>query len=56
MAGEPDDVDAMVEPVVPSRHRWLFTLNRSGLPIVEVPLADLDDLARAGRLPLARGI
>jgi SAM-dependent methyltransferase len=23
MAGEPDEVDAMVEPVVPSRHRWL---------------------------------
>jgi SAM-dependent methyltransferase len=23
MAGEPDDLDAMVEPVVPSRHRWL---------------------------------
>ena len=26
MAGEPDDVDAMVEPVVPSRHRWLAGL------------------------------
>ena len=26
-----------------------FTLNRSGFPIVEVPLADPDDLARAGR-------
>jgi SAM-dependent methyltransferase len=26
MAGEPDDVDAMVEPVVPSRHRWLTGL------------------------------
>ena len=26
MAGEPDDVDAMVEPVVPSRHRWLAEL------------------------------
>jgi SAM-dependent methyltransferase len=23
MAGEPDDVDTMVEPVVPSRRRWL---------------------------------
>ena len=26
MAGNPDDVDAMVEPVVPSRHRWLAGL------------------------------
>ena len=26
MADEPDDVDAMVEPVVPSRHRWLAGL------------------------------
>jgi SAM-dependent methyltransferase len=26
MAGEPDDVDAMVEPVVPARHRWLAGL------------------------------
>ena len=26
MTGEPDDVDAMVEPVVPSRHRWLAGL------------------------------
>jgi PAS domain-containing protein len=26
MAGEPDDVDAMVEPVVPGRHRWLTGL------------------------------
>jgi SAM-dependent methyltransferase len=26
MAGEPDDVEAMVEPVVPSRHRWLAEL------------------------------
>ena len=26
MAGEPDDVDAMIEPVVPSRHRWLAGL------------------------------
>jgi SAM-dependent methyltransferase len=26
MAGEPDDVDAMVEPVVPGRHRWLAGL------------------------------
>ena len=26
MAGEPDDVDTMVEPVVPSRHRWLAGL------------------------------
>jgi 7-keto-8-aminopelargonate synthetase-like enzyme len=24
VADEPDDVDAMVEPVVPSRHRWLL--------------------------------
>jgi 8-amino-7-oxononanoate synthase len=135
MAGEPDDVDAMVEPAVPSRHHWLaglskayssllafvacppelkrllkvtappylysgpspvaslasvlvglqvnqargedlravlwqrtrrildhldklgaFTLNRSGFPIVEVPLADPDDLARAGRFLLDRGI
>jgi hypothetical protein len=28
MAGEPDDVDAMVEPVVSSRHRWLAGLRR----------------------------
>jgi 8-amino-7-oxononanoate synthase len=33
-----------------------FTLNRSGFPIVEVPLADPDDLARAGRFLLDRGI
>jgi hypothetical protein len=26
MAVEPDDVDAMVGPVVPSRHRWLAGL------------------------------
>jgi hypothetical protein len=26
MAGEPDDVEAMIEPVVPSRHRWLAEL------------------------------
>jgi predicted RNA methylase len=26
MAGEPDDVDTMVEPVVPSRHGWLAGL------------------------------
>jgi SAM-dependent methyltransferase len=26
MVGEPDDVDAMIEPVVPSRHRWLAGL------------------------------
>jgi ubiquinone/menaquinone biosynthesis C-methylase UbiE len=30
MAGEPDDVDAMVEPVVPSRHRWLAGLLDAG--------------------------
>jgi len=29
MAGEPDDVDAMIEPVVPSRHRWLAGLDLS---------------------------
>src|SRR5215208_3040513 len=33
-----------------------YTLNRSGFPIVEVPLADPDDLARAGRFLLDRGI
>jgi 8-amino-7-oxononanoate synthase len=33
-----------------------FTLNRPGFPIVEVPLADPDDLARAGRFLLDRGI
>jgi len=33
-----------------------FTLNRSGFPIVEVPLADSGDLARAGRFLLERGI
>jgi ubiquinone/menaquinone biosynthesis C-methylase UbiE len=26
MVGEPDDVDVMVEPVVPGRHRWLTGL------------------------------
>jgi hypothetical protein len=26
MAGEPDDIDAMIEPVVPCRHRWLAGL------------------------------
>jgi hypothetical protein len=26
MTDEPDDVDSMVEPVVPSRHRWLAGL------------------------------
>jgi SAM-dependent methyltransferase len=30
MVGEPDDVDAMVEPVVPSRHRWLAGLLDAG--------------------------
>jgi SAM-dependent methyltransferase len=30
MAGEPDDVDTMVEPVVPSRHRWLAALLAAG--------------------------
>jgi SAM-dependent methyltransferase len=30
MAGEPDDVDAMVEPVVPARHRWLAGLLAAG--------------------------
>jgi len=30
MAGNPDDVDAMVEPVVPSRHRWLAGLLAAG--------------------------
>ena len=33
-----------------------FTLNRSGFPIVEVPLADPDDLARAGRFLFEQGI
>ena len=33
-----------------------FTLNRSGFPIVEVPLADPDDLAKAGRMLLDEGI
>jgi 8-amino-7-oxononanoate synthase len=33
-----------------------FTLNRSGFPIVEVPLADPDDLAKAGRFLLDQGI
>ena len=32
------------------------TLNRSGFPIVEVPLADPDDLARAGAWLFERGI
>jgi SAM-dependent methyltransferase len=30
MAGEPDDVDAMVEPVVPSRHHRLAGLLAAG--------------------------
>jgi len=30
MVDEPDDVDAMVEPVVPSRHRWLAGLLGAG--------------------------
>jgi hypothetical protein len=29
MAGEPDDVDAMVEPAVPSRHHWLAGLSKA---------------------------
>jgi 7-keto-8-aminopelargonate synthetase-like enzyme len=33
-----------------------YTLNRFGFPIVEVPLADPDDLARAGRFLLDRGV
>jgi 8-amino-7-oxononanoate synthase len=33
-----------------------FTLNRSGFPIVEVPLADPDDLDRVGALLFERGI
>jgi len=32
------------------------TLNTSGFPIVEVPLADPDDLPRAGRFLLDHGI
>ena len=30
MAGEPDDVDTMVESEVPSRHRWLAGLLGAG--------------------------
>ena len=33
-----------------------YTLNRSGFPIVEVPLADADDLPKAGRFLLDQGI
>jgi 8-amino-7-oxononanoate synthase len=33
-----------------------FTLNRSGFPIVEVPLAEADDLAKAGRFLFDQGI
>jgi 8-amino-7-oxononanoate synthase len=33
-----------------------FTLNHSGFPIVEVPLADPDNLAKAGRFLLDQGI
>ncbi len=33
-----------------------FTLNRSGFPIVEVPLADPGDLPKAGRFLLERGV
>jgi len=46
MTGEPDDVDAMVEPVVPSRHHRLAGLLAAGP----------GDLARAGRFLLDRGI
>ena len=42
MAREPDDVDAMVEPVVPpSRHRWL-----AGLLVTLDRLADVVPLRR----------
>lgn len=41
MAREPDDVDAMVEPVVPSRHRWL-----AGLLVTLDRLADVVLLRR----------
>jgi hypothetical protein len=34
MAGEPDDLDAMIEPVVPSRHRWLAGLLAQVAPSV----------------------
>ena len=33
-----------------------FTLNRSGFPIIEVPLAEADDLDHVGRLLFERGI
>ncbi len=33
-----------------------FTLNRSGFPIIEVPLADPGDLPKAGRFLLERGV
>jgi SAM-dependent methyltransferase len=38
MAGEPDDVDTMVEPVVPSRHGWLAGLlgSRPGDRVVDL--------------------
>ena len=52
MAREPDDVDAMVEPVVPSRHRWL-----AGLLVTLDRLADVVPLRRVyvGVIPAAAG-
>jgi hypothetical protein len=44
MTGEPDDVDAMVESAVPSRHRWL-----AGLLVAEAARV----LRPGGRLVLA---
>ena len=50
MADEPDDVDAMVEPVVPSRHRWLAGLLGAGPGdrVVDLVVNNAQGLAELG--------
>ena len=45
MTGEPDDVDAMVEPVVPSRHRWLAGLDLSAAALTQTAEAVAEAVA-----------
>jgi SAM-dependent methyltransferase len=67
MTGEPDDVDAMVEPVVPSRHRWLAGLGAAaGDRVVDLGCGTGSSLAQveaglavgvdASRAALARAV
>ncbi len=53
MASEPDDVDTMVEPVVPSRHRWLAGLldARPGDRVVDLGCGTGSSLAQVDAGP-----